>query len=236
MARAGVFGIPGVRGMKSGVTSGGDPDFSNVSLLLHMDGADGSTTFIDNSNNGYTVTPSGNAQVDTAIVKYGTGALLLDGILDYLTIANAAPLQFGTGDFTVECWARIGGSTANFSGIVCKLSAGFGAGSWRIRWNAGPIVEAQVDAAVIQSGTISANTWYHLALTRSGTDLRFFVDGTQVGSTTTNSSDLNVTDALTIGLNAAVAMTGSIDDVRITKGVARYTANFTVPDAAFPDS
>jgi len=85
------------------------------------------------------------------------------------------------------------------------------------------------------SSVITLNTWQHFALTRSGTDLKSFIDGTQVGTTQTN-SDNHTAGRLMIGDNVTVAypLNGYIDDLRITKGVARYTANFTPPAAVLP--
>ena len=95
------------------------------------------------------------------------------------------------------------------------------------------------NTAILQAGTISTNTWTHLAVSRSGTSLRGFINGTQVGSTVTNSTSLlNVAQRPVIGTNGNTVsienFNGYMDDLRITKGYARYTANFTPPTAAFP--
>ena len=87
----------------------------------------------------------------------------------------------------------------------------------------------------------TANQWYHVAVCRSGTDTRIFVNGTQSGATTTINKTLCADNVrpLTIGADVggnAQAMNGYIDDLRFTKGVARYTGAFSVPTAAFPDS
>ena len=77
----------------------GDPNFANVTLLLHSDGTSGSTTFTDNSNSSRTITASGNAQIDTTIKKFGSGSAEFDGTNSKLTISGN-PL--GSGDFTIE--------------------------------------------------------------------------------------------------------------------------------------
>ena len=212
-----------------------DPDFSNVSLLLHMDGSNGGTTFTDSSSNAHSITAFGNAQVSTTDPKYGTGALLLDGNGDYLQTPADADFAFGTGDFTVECWCyatvvsdndglfTFGGTS---SGLFLAL---FNSGWW--------LGTAGGGGSYMGPATADLNTWRHVAVTRSGTSLRLFIDGVQKGSTLTNST--NLTDnQLKIGyyFGTIYGFVGKIDEFRVTKGVARYTANFTPPTAPFPDS
>jgi hypothetical protein len=93
---------------------------------------------------------------------------------------------------------------------------------------------------ITSSTAVSTSTWYHIAVTRSGTNTKLFVNGSQEGSTYTDSNvyvnGLNRpvlgADGLTIGTSP---FNGYIDDLRITKGIARYTSNFTPPTAALPD-
>jgi hypothetical protein len=209
-----------------------DPDFANVSLLLHMDGTNGSTTFTDSSSNAFAVTAFGNAQVTTTDPKFGTGSLTLDGDDDYLTVAADADFQFGTGDFTVECWVYVN-STGN-TGLFTFGSSGSGlqVNLFNSQWNLGTAGSGGTAMAAITTGA-----WQHLAVTRSGSSLRMFINGTQIGSTLTNSTNLS-DNALKIGyyFGSNYAMNGKVDDFRVTKGVARYTANFTAPTAPFPDA
>jgi len=214
-----------------------DPDFASVSLLLHMDGSNGSTTFTDSSSNGFAVSVFGDAQITTTDPKFGTGALTLDGNGDYLTLPANAAFQFGTGDFTVEFFVYRT-STALDQGIFTFGAANALSGLFAAMDNAN--LEVGVlggDPPQISGGTLSLNTWHHVAITRSGTNLRAFIDGVQFGSTVTNSTNLT-DDQLKIGysFNTTFVMTGKLDEFRVTKGVARYTANFTPPTAPFPDS
>jgi len=80
----------------------GDANFADVSLLLHGDGTSGSTTFTDSSSNAVVVTANGNAQIDTAIKKFGTGSIQFDGTGDYLTTSTNSAFGYGAGDFTIE--------------------------------------------------------------------------------------------------------------------------------------
>ena len=220
---------------RAGVPSGPatDPFFSDVSLLLHCDGSNGSTTFTDSSSNALTVTANGDAQIDTTTVKYGTGSAKFDGAGDSLTLADNALWAFGTGDFCVEMWFNFT-STSGAQQLISSYVAGFSIqyqSTWNIYLSGGTNVMSR-------SFTPNTGQWYHLALTRSGTDLRLFVDGSQQGATVTNSTNISSAE-LSIGKLGGYALqhfNGYLDDIRITKGQARYTANFTPPAAAFPDS
>jgi hypothetical protein len=216
--------------------SGGDPDFANVSLLLHMDGSNGSTTFTDLSSNAHAITTFGNAQVSTAGPKYGTGALLLDGNGDYLRTPADADFAFGTGDFTVECWcyATVVSDNDGLFTFGGTGSSGLFLALFNSGWRLGTTGSG---GSYMDSAIPDLNTWRHVAVTRSGTSLRLFIDGVQKGSTLTNSA--NLTDnQLKVGYYYSdfYGFTGKIDEFRVTKGIARYTSSFTPPTAPFPDS
>jgi hypothetical protein len=233
-----------------------DPNFSNVSLLLHGDGTNGSTTITDNSPSPKTVTAVGNAQISTAQSKFGGASIAFDGNGDYLTAPVNAAFEFGTGDFTVEAWIRIASFAGNGSIVnVASLGRGANGGAplitcgWFFRVEAATIIFYRYDGTtetnLSRSYTFSTNTWYHVAATRAGTSLRLFVDGVQQGAAFTNSvsynriatggsQDLHVGRGL-FGSSGTYELNGNIDDLRITKA-ARYTANFTPPTAPFPDA
>jgi hypothetical protein len=210
---------------------GSDPYFANVSVLLHMNGSNGSTTFADSSNNAITVTGYGNAQLSTAQSKFGTASAYFDGTGDYLlTASSLAPLQMGTDDFTVEAFIRPTSSVDSYRaliGLTTTDNETLYIFSGQLRW--------YISGAA--AGTIAVDTWYHVAASREGTSLRVFIDGTLV-DTSTNSVDITA-GRLSVGSAGALAsefFQGWIDELRITKGVARYTANFTPPTAPFPDA
>lgn len=218
----------------------GDTYFAYNSLLLHMDGSNGSTTFTDSSSNALTVTANGNAQISTAQFKFGGASGLFDGTGDYLLVAYDSDLSLGTGDFTIELWIRPAdlnyrfmlGATVNSSGYMMLAINPTGSGQiWM--GNAGVGWPLQ-----FSGHTLAADTWAHLAISRSGSSNRLFIDGTQIGSTITDSTNWSVDPSgMYVGNQAAgTSWNGYIDDLRITKGVARYTSNFTPPTAAFPDA
>jgi len=186
----------------------------------------------------------GNAQIDTAVKKYGTGSMEFDGTGDYLTIPSTQDVALGSGDFTIECWANFsvvgagnGQGLFQFSNGYLNSQDGRGPGigisnsngQWYIYYGAGTNLNTTLGSSP------SADTWYHVAFVRTSGVIRIFIDGTQTGSDISYSG--NYTDTyLTIGgwYSTSFLFTGYIDDLRITKGVARYTADFTPPTDALP--
>jgi len=180
---------------------------------------------------------AGNAQISTSVVKYGTGSLAFDGTGDYLTTLGNPLYAFGTGDFTIECWLNI---TSFSGGVVIDFRPPATSGDQLLVYFNGSTVELYASGATrIASGTLTLATWFHFALSRSGSAMKMFINGTQAGSTYTASVNYNVGPLLGIGTSTAILgssfLNGYIDDMRITKGYARYTANFTPPTAAFPN-
>jgi hypothetical protein len=180
----------------------------------------------------------GNAQVDTTTKKYGTGSLEFDGTGDWLKVPNSVNIQLGTGDFTIEFWVYLAtGDTGSNRGLVAKGGASTG---WLVSLNTTEkVVFTYTTSTITSSGAITTNAWNHIAVVREGTgsnETKIYIGGTNDG-TGTVSTDFNQTEVMYIGANrvAGNPMKGFIDDLRITKGVARYTANFTPPTKAFPD-
>ena len=181
----------------------------------------------------------GNADISTAVVKYGTGSLAFDGTGDWLQIDESSIFAFGTGDFTIEMWVYNTTNSPTYA-VLWDTRDSEPDDSSHIVLNLGKPSWWYNGAARIQPATAPAiNTWYHLAVTRSGTSTKMFIDGTQVGSTYSDSNDYKANDYARIGSasdnpSGLNYFNGYIDDFRITKGLARYTANFTPPEAALP--
>lgn len=208
----------------------------STKLLLHCDGSDGSTTFTDSM--GHTVTANGNVQIDTAQSKFGGASALFDGTGDYLSVPTSTDFTFGTGDFTVECWAYCTNTTPQQALISLRdalnsksdnvLALNFG-DAGKLCWSDGTSWHSA-------SSAFPANQWVHVALVRSGSTVTIYQDGVNVKSLTTS---LNITGSRPCYIGTfdtfPAYYNGWIDEVRITKGIARYTANFTPPTAAFPD-
>lgn len=218
---------------------GSDPYWANVVSLLHFDGADGSTVFTDQT--GKVWTAAGNAQIDTAQSKFGGSSLLLDGSGDYLTCNDADFSSFGTSTaWTLEAWVRLSALTGNQAVFAmgdsstnyfqCTIDAASG-----LRINT-------FGADILNQGGatgLSAGTWMHVAFVRNGANLYGFVDGVLRASSANGASMPTITSqSMFVGANNAPAgfLNGHVDEVRATKGQAVYTADFTPPTAAFPNS
>lgn len=201
---------------------------SGTSVLLNMQNA----AIFDNAMMNDLVTV-GNAQISTSVKKYGTGSLYFDGTGDNLNTRASPNLAFGTGDFTIECWVYANDVTS-LAGIYDGRGPGetptivIQSGTFKYFTNGG---------FQITSSSISTSTWYHLAVSRSGTSTKLFVNGVQGGSTYTDSTNyVSTTPSFVGSLYDGSSLNGYIDDLRITKGYARYTANFTAPTSALSDT
>ena len=180
----------------------------------------------------------GNAQIDTGTRKFGTGSLEFDGTGDWLLLPDSPSLQLGDGNLTVEFWVYLAtGDAGSNRGLVSKGTASTG---WSVSLNTTQKVVFSYDSSTItSSGAITLDAWNHIAVVRSGTganQTKIYINGTNDG-TGTVSTNFNQTNAMYVGANRAAGdpMKGFIDELRITKGVARYTANFTPPNRPFPD-
>ena len=181
------------------------------------------------------------AGLSPARSKFGNGSMYFDGTNDYLMAENIVTdlYAFGSGDFTIEMWIYINSFPGAGSYIVFYDSRPTSTnGAYNTLTLKGSTMVYYANTADrITSGTLSINTWYFIAVTRSGTNTRLFIDGTQVGSTYTDSTAyLNPVDRPIIGgdgFAAASSFNGYMNDLRITKGIARYTTTFTPPTTPF---
>jgi|688.fasta_scaffold10071_9 hypothetical protein len=217
--------------VESGIPT--DPFFQQVSLLLHMNGTNGGTAFLDNSPFPSAIQVFGGATTSTAQVKFGTASYL--GVTGgYLTTTTNNPFAFGTADYTIECWIRTTSFAAqqNILYIANITASGF------VINTSGQIVFILGSNNRIVSSAISLNQWVHFAQTRQTSITRMFING--VAQATTYNDATNYTAAGNLWIigasGAAGPIVGNIDDLRITKNICRYTANFTPPIAQFPDA
>jgi len=212
------------------------------------------TTFLGRFTNGSIVDnammssleTAGNAQISTSVKKYGTGSLYFNGTTNLATngyvkarIGQLANLS--SGDFTIECWFYgMNNSLADTESSLFQQ----GEHDWRLMYRrlSGQLVLRYAVASVEQISTagdlFSLNTWNHVAVCRSGTTTTLYLNGVSVGTTTAspaNSTNFVYVGANLVGTSVYWPLNGYIDDFRLTKGVARYTSNFTPPTAPFPD-
>jgi len=221
-----------------------DPYWSNVVLAMHMDGANNSTTFTDLK--GHSVTPYGNAKISTTQSKFGGSSAYFDGGGDYLQIPHSSDLDLSTGDFTIECLVNCASNNTDYTSIYSKrastsVNSPIGFFTSPNRYFRISVFNSMNNIIIDFTNTYQfiIGKFYHVSITRNVNDFKVFIDGSNVFSFTYSSALLTNSSNVEIGgqsIGVARRFNGYIDDLRITKGVARYTTNFTPPTQAFPNS
>lgn len=205
----------------------GDTDYDSVLLLMHCDGADGSTTFTDESPTPKTVTAYGGALIETDQSKFGGASAYFDGNNDYLLVTGITG-GLGNADFTIEMWCN---TTTTAAGYANLYYLGSGVGSLSRYSNT--IVWYQDGALRCASSPIATNTWYHIAVVRSSGVVTLYLNGVSQGTYSTTVNFTNTTHTIgSVQAGTSEFFSGYLDDIRVTKGVARYTSGFTPPTAA----
>lgn len=205
-----------------------DPNFSSVAALLKMDG----TTIVDSSSAARSVNVQGDAQLSAAEVKYGDKSLLCDGSGDGVTITHGTTNGFSAdaGDWTIEMWAYPT-EQRNAHLVIISNAALDAVGLQAYLTSSGAIIVNNASQNAFNSGSYSLNVWQHFAFVRSGSTITVYKDGVSQG-TTTQAPGLNGT-RIAFGFSATNFgnhfFKGYLDDIRYTRGVARYTSGFTPP-------
>jgi hypothetical protein len=219
-------------------TTTGDAYYPQVAALLHFDGTNGSTVITDNSKNNLTVTATNGAFISTVQSKFGGASVFLDGTNDYLVSQTTPMLTFGTNDLTVELWIYQTVSSVSAYKALVGDDVYSSVGGWILYsynnqlnlWKGGTEI-------ISPSGTLTLNSWNHIVWTRASGNNRIFINGTQVGSTVSDSTNY-VSSVIYIGASKTNTLNfaGYIDELRITNGYARYTGNFTPSTTAFSNT
>jgi hypothetical protein len=225
----------------------GDIYFDSCSLLLHFDALNSAGRFIDNSRNNNIITSSGEVIPTFANYKFGGASAYFDTVGDYLDISASSAFALGTGDFTIETWV----ATTAFStqGTLTRrlymtdgqtISSTPGNFQFLLESSNGSIGLYDTNRIFSGSVSIANGNWNHVAVTKQSNTLRLFINGTlnnsasYTGSITANSGSprprIGSYDSTSGSFN------GYLDEFRITKGISRYTASFSVPTSAFPNS
>lgn len=225
-----------------------DPAWANVALLLRFDASEGAQVFSDYSS--YRRTHAATTLThDGTTFKYGTGSGHWSADGRFLQYPMAPEFQFGAGDFTIETWAnftRTGDriyyyGDSNYNGGGGQVAMGRDTSNRNIVY----LVDASGNSRVITGSVIPANTWVHIAVSRSGSTVRLFLNGVLDSSLTLPAGTALQTPlgrptvgrlgdyASSYGGAYGTYMVGRLDEFRITKGVARYVAAFTPADAPF---
>lgn len=236
--------LPGIAQMVGGMQAT-DPYFSNVVLLMHGDGVNQSQVFTQNQITPITLTTNNNTSssivypcLDTSQKLYGSASITTNGGGGCVNSSDVTSIQL-TGDFTVEfafAWRGGKGDTA----AIVDLRKGTGdnqplidTNSGNLRWRySGPF-------ASVSTGSLSNNTWYRVAMTKSGSTLRAYFNGNLVNTDTSSNSGntrLTIGNYTDVRGSGTYSFDGWVDELRITKGVARYTgSSYTLASAPFPN-
>lgn len=212
---------------------------SYTSLMLHMDGSNGGTTFTDSSTNALTPSLNGTPTTSTAQKKFGTASGLFPSS-SWLQYSTLTPFQVGNADFTIDCLINVPSLASGFT--ICGLYQDSNNG-YSLNWDptngmyfkvvSGGSIILDVYTVGGASGW-SINTWYHVAVVRYGNVWTIYRDGTAVATLTQNTTVPTFTGSFDVGAgNLTYAANGYIDEFRFSKGIARWTANFTSPASAY---
>lgn len=214
-------------------------------LLLHFD--DASNVLVDMSESAHAL--SKGSEIDRSAVqsKFGGYSILgTNGSDSWIGIPDSNDFAFGSGDFTIDFWIRVTAWDVFGRAEIWNHLSG-GSGTYIAIKGSGTSIEAvgqngggfvfDIDA----SSTFNLNSWYHVALVRFGTTVTLYKLGSAIGSYAANNASLgNASRRAVIGNteppNGASCFQGYLDEMRVSKGVARWTANFDAPTAPYEDS
>lgn len=223
----------------------GDPYGGNVVLLFHFNEANGSTTFIDYSGHGHTLTIAGNPAASNVQAKFGSTSLRIQGTSTggaNKLVTDTSPTDFTLdGDFTIECWAYVSSKTDSNMSFLSRAGNDISNGGFQLGINSSnqwsiTIHDGSFDG--VGGATYTAATWTHIAVDRSGTTLWLYVNGTAQGSCSTSGTFIGGTFEVGLGAteNDNGDWNGYLQDLRVTQDVARYAgSNFTPPTALYPN-
>ena len=218
------YDTDGTTVLASGTIESIDGDFFNIDGKVL-----GFETLTDRATK--TVYAIGDAKLSTVQKKFGTASLILDGVGDYVRI-DSQPDFIYAGDFTAEGWFY----PTDVTGPRYLFAFGTEATDRYVFFIDSGVLKGNLYGSAVTTfgGTISTNVWTHIAFSRSGSTIRAFVNGTLLGTTHTYSGNVgNGPFKLGVDASAGTPYVGYIDEVRITSGLARYTATFTAPTSAF---
>lgn len=212
-------------------------DDSYTKALLHFNGANNSTTFTDES--GKTWTPAGNAKISTAQYKFAPSAGVFDGAGDYITTPDSADFDFGSGDFTIDFWIRPAALAATYI-IFTKRTNNTIVPPFHIYIDATKLYGLATHAVDWDTNVNGlhgwlVDTWHHVAWVRYGNVHTLYNDGNSLGTPVTKTGALKVNNNVVVcgGDTNADYVNGYIDEVRVSKGIARWTTDFIPPTAAY---
>lgn len=212
---------------------------SGTNLLIS-----GTNTGLQDQTSKNMITYSGNQILESSTVKYGSGAMYFDGS-SYVIVPYNNLWSLGSGNFTIEFWIKTNNST-QYATLISNTPSTFATSDWSLLMNnasssAGDIAFYVADYSTATpllstSGSlINDNNWHHVAVVRNGSTWTCYVNGTSQATGTSSATIASSTNPVHIGHDPYYTrtFTGYMDDFRVTKGIARYTTNFTPPAIAF---
>ncbi len=230
--------------MNQGVISAVD---ANTKLLLSMNGTDASTTFTDLSAAPKTVTAFGNAKLTTTLPKFGTACGNFDGVAGtYISTPDHADWDFSNGSFCVEFFIKT--TAAPSGGDINYIMGVAGPAAGNVGWGLGENAAGRITAfqsadgssdvvSLLSVSSINDGNYHHVAFVRSGNNFALYIDGVSEATAVSAHTQYNSTSVLGIGrlgaFTTAPYFNGYLDELRVSKGAARYTANFVPPTAEF---
>lgn len=215
-----------------------DPYYANVSLLLHFDGTNGSTTFVDSSGTPKTITPFGAASISSAQSKFGGTSGVFNGSNAYLRLPYSSAFDISSGDWTIETWFNAN----SFSSSVSLISKDtFGSNyDWGINIASATSIrlytQGTAASLIATVPTMSTGVWYNVTFTRYNGTNGIYLNGILYASNTmsiSNSSQSYITIGCGSWNNPNAFFNGCIDEMRFTKGVGRNQYNFIPSEAPF---
>lgn len=233
-----------------GFTAAGVPgNDSFTKILLHLDGANGGTTFTDDNAGGVakTWTASGTSTTDTSTKVFGSASLLTANSTSYISTPDSADFALASNDFTFDLRFNANGSSG--AGGLCgqtDAAQSFAGSSFFLWRNASQklvfsLSNGSTFVEVFSATNFNDSTWRHIEFGRSGNILRMFVNGVQEGGNVAFTGSVpNSAGVFVIGkdgIGPVGAGGGNLghryDEFRFSNGIARHTANFTPPIAAY---
>ena len=208
---------------------------SNDGTYVYINGK-GSGEFVTTSKPVKVLSRFGDTQIDTAQKKFGSGSLLFDGTQDNLMVPTDEDFGFGTANFCMEAFIRPASVTGT-QHIFDLRNASSTDTAGKLYLNGTALHYGVGNSSTLNGGTLATGTWYHVAVARQAGTTKIFLDGTELASGA-DTNDYGTTKPVAIGSNydtsaPAEAFNGHIDEVRFSKGAARFTAGFTPTTSAY---
>lgn len=218
-----------------------DPYWANVVALLHFNGSDHSSSYIDQTGRTWTIGSGSSSEISTNKSMFGGASLFVYPSVTYGGIRTAASsdFNFGTADFTIEWWNNLDDAA------IYQTSFGIGyvgSGELLCQTTSTSSIAIYISGSSVMStsAAIITGVWTHYALVKDSGVLRFYINGVQAASVT-NGTSISTSNYISIGgrnLDSTYPTRGYIDDFRVTNGVCRYPSGttFPVPLDAFPNA